>query len=399
MSSFPYVDQSLHNAFLTVEMANNNVAGFVEELGRFAASSQFIVGVTVVGKAEKDRTAFAGGHTVKYREDYGTMSVSLDTPEGIRHATRLFISEERAAEIVDAYVLPGHLRNPDNHVDAFIGHIIKGLVGYTDDVNDSFQEQAVASTDTIAAIPGITDKQALAFRLHGLVNLSDAQKNVLYRGQQVETLEHVLRFLIARENAKPYTKGNIYAGVDYQWATGILAEALQIVNGGNEFNQEGDHTSNDLVYRGTLQQRSSVAIEDRVVYVSGVGGPKPIWPPETVEAYEAEQIKAARIRVAEQAQERLVRDAEEATRQAAATQQAKEIQQTMKTLAEEGFGWRGIMQITPVGPMDSPDKIRAFYMEKYGVAEEDVRIVTGVAIYGGREVHFDAKSVTVYIRQ
>lgn len=390
-------DMPQHNIVLRAEGVEN-IAGLVEELGRFAASSRFIVGVTVESRATNDNTAFTGGHTTAYREDYGTMTVALDTNEGIRDATRLLISDERLAEIADSYVLPDHLKEPTNHVDAFIGHVIKGLVGYQEDIGESFADQAEASTDSLVAMPDITSAQATVFRSFGRVNLSRAQKNTLYRSQQVETMEHVLRFLIARKQAKPYTNGNFSAGIDYEFAIGLLGEALSIVNGVNGFNEDPDPTTNDLLYRGTLQQKSSLAVKDKVVYYSGVRGPEPIWPPEQVEAYQSEQIEKARVRDAELRAQQAQREAADAKRREILAQQQALIGETMDVLASEGYEWKGIMQIIPAGPMDSADKVRDYYAEKYGANPQDIRIIENFAIYGGKTAQHAPGSVTVYIR-
>jgi hypothetical protein len=395
-----------HHTVVLIEGSDQNVAAIVEELGAFAAASQNIVGITVESHADADATAFTGGHRVNHNDDYSTLTVALNTHEGIRSATRLLIPESRLAEIADAYVLPEHLKNPSNHVDAYIGHVIKGLTGYTEDNVESMAEQAEASTDTIAVTPGLNDGQTEAIRLYGTVNLLNAQLNVLYRAQQVETMEHVLRFLIARENSKSYMHGNFYSSLDYDWATGILGEALEIVNGKNGFNKDPDPSTNDLLYRGTLAQKSSIAVLDRVVQYSGIHGPVPIWPPEAVAAHEAEQleIEAARQTAAKEqsiqyAAELAIREAEQANRRAAERQYVEAIKRTVDSLLEEGFVWRGTMPITPSGPMNSAHKIQAYYMEQHGLSEQDVRVLDGVAIHGGTKIYYSAGEVTIYLRQ
>ncbi len=391
-------DQPRNNAFLTVELTGGNIAEVVADLGRFAAASQHIVGLTVNSNAGFDATAFTGGHAVAHREDYSTITLALNSNEGIRHATHLLISDERLAEIADTYVLPEHLKNPANHVDAFIGHIIKGLVGYQDDTSESFADQAQASADTIIAKSAHSLAHIEAYSLMGEVNLERANDNALYRGEQVETMEHVLRFLIARENAKPYSNGDLYAGLDYEWATGILAEALTIVNGVNGFNENADPETNDLLYRGTLQSKSSVAVKEGVVYYSGVHGPEPIWPAEVAEAYQAEQLAKAQARDAEIQEQRLRHEMEAMEREETHRKQLGTIVEAMEVMAAEGFEWAGIMQVIPHGPLNSAEKIKKFYSEKYGVPIEDVHTISDAAILAGKAPTLDPGSVTVYIR-
>lgn len=394
----PDFDRPRNNALLKVEGNGGNIAVLVEELGRFAADSQYIIGVTVESNASEDGTAFAGGHTTAYREDYGTMTVRLDTPDGIRDATQLFISDERIAEITDAYTLPDHLKKPTNHVDAFISHVIKGLVGYSENTDESIAEQAEATTDTITTIPTLTQNQVTAARMFGEANLSRAQQNELYRSIQVETMEHVLRFLITKEQAKAYTKGNFNGGIDYEWGTGILGEALAIVNGVNGFNEDHDPSSNDLLYRGALQQKSSVAAKDGVIYNSGINGPEPIWPPEAVEEYKVKQLALARAENEQRARMNLQAELAETQRTEAIAQQKEELHRTMDILAQDGYSWAGIMQIRPDTPLDSVEKVRSYFSERHEVAIEDVQVLKDTAVYGGSDPHRALGDVTIYVR-
>jgi hypothetical protein len=397
MSSFDGYDLAGRNITLIAEGVND-VAGFVEELGRFAAASQYIVGVTVRSDAESDSTAFAGGHTTAYREDYGTVAVSLDTPEGIRHATQLFISDERLAEIADVYVLPEHLKNPDNHVDAFIGFIIKKLVGYEENTDISLAEQAAASNHTLLTLPDTTEAQAWAYMTAGRVNMTEAHWNALHRAQQLETAEHVLRFLIAREQAKPSTKGSFRAGLDYDWGTDLLGEMLVIVNGGNGFNNVVDPDENNLLYKGLLPPKSSLRAEDGVVYFSGIQGPKPIWPPAKVAEYEAEKVAQREAGIARQEARQVQKAAEEAARAEAFARQQAGLHQTIADLAEQGYEWHGIMPTTG-SALNSSEKVREFVAEKYGVPPQDIYIVPDAAIYGGETPHVMPGTATIYIRK
>ncbi len=76
-----------------------------------------------------------------------------------------------------------------------------------------------------------------------------------------------------------------------------------------------------------------------------------------------------------------------------------EILQTMETLASGGYTWVGIMEVRLNSPMDSVEKIKGFYSEKYGVDPEDIHIVEDAAIYGGTTPTTAPGNVTVYIRR
>jgi hypothetical protein len=174
-------------------------------------------------------------------------------------------------------------------VDAIIGRVIKRLVGYPDDRHQSLAEQAIASSSVVMTSPGVTSDQAMAIGMSAPLDAGDATKNAHHRGQQVARMEHVLRFLIARQMANPLLQGRVELGVDYDLGTGILGDALQIVNGGNRFNRDRDPATNDLLYRGVLDRRTFLSIKDGVVYFSDGEDWEPVWPPEQVADYRAEQ--------------------------------------------------------------------------------------------------------------
>lgn len=378
----------------------DSTAKVVAELGEFAARSKYLVGIAVESKTHHDNTAFTGGHTTEHREDYATMTVHLDNNEGIRDASRLLISDERIAEIADGYTLPEHLKHPDNYADAFIGTIIKGLTGYEEDVDKTFQDQADESAHNIASIPGLSSAQAMAGLLMGEVNLTRAQMNVLYRSTQIEMMEHVLRFLIARDKRTYQGERFIHSGVDYNWATGMLADALAIVNGTNGFNDDPDPTTNNEIYRGVLPQKSSLTVKGDVLYESLYGEPEPVWPPEVAKEYKAKKAaKAKRIQEeleVRQAELRAVREAEQANQLAAQSRQLDEIENTMGVLAESGFTWKGIVT---GGNLDTVERVKEFYTEKYGIPAKDIHVIEGAAIYGGEQANLSAGSMTVYIRK
>ena len=400
MRPYTELDTARNDATIDLEESTQSIPTLVAGLGEFVASSTHVIGVVIESNAYVDGSAFIGGRTTEHRDDYAVIAVNLHTDKGVRHATQLLIPEERLAEIATSYTLPGHLKRPTNHVDAFIGSIIKGLTGYSEDTDASFSEQAQASTDAFVSSTPLTAPQAETAKLFGEVNISDAQKNVLYRAQQVETMEHVLRFLIARENINLYVKGNVSAGVDYISGTHLLGDALAIVNGNNGFNEHSDPSTNDLLYRGMLAQKSLTSIKDGIVFSGGMYDrhPSPIWPPEAVEAHEAEKRAAEKAKQDRSEQQRLQREAAEGQRRLEIGLHQQATQQEISDLAAQGFMWKGIMPLTPGGRMDSLDNIKRVYAEQYGCNETDVHVIDNTAIYGGTNIQYVPGNVTIYIR-
>lgn len=71
----------------------------------------------------------------------------------------------------------------------------------------------------------------------------------------------------------------------------------------------------------------------------------------------------------------------------------------MGTLANLGYTWAGIMGIRPNSPMDSVDKVKDYYVEKYGVPAEDIEVIENAAIYGGEKPTIAPGNVTIYVRK
>jgi hypothetical protein len=104
-----------HNSILYAkapEGSSVDVNGLVEELGGFVANSKHIIGAVVVSNAEENNMAFVGGHTAAYSNDYGTVTVHIDTSKAIRDATRLLTPKEGTEGIADAYTVPERLIDP-----------------------------------------------------------------------------------------------------------------------------------------------------------------------------------------------------------------------------------------------------------------------------------------------
>jgi hypothetical protein len=389
------------DAIYTLELAVSgpDVMGAIAELGEFVARSANIQGAVINGSANHDNSAFTGGDKGGYKTDMATILATCNTPDAIRGATLLTVPETRLAEIADTYTLPDYLLKPDNEIDAAVAYVIKKMIGYTEDVSKSFQDEADESTEPVATMPEATPVQRQAFLLQGEINSENASQNSIYRPEQLETMDHVLRFFIIRDLRRLGGDGRVYMTTDYDFATGALGDALKVVNGMSEFTPDYCDETAEGLSRGLLPQRINITIHNGIVSIGTLGTRErePIWPQEAVEKYREDQVLKEKQRLANIEAEQLryagAKAAKEGERTAELAEWQESVLAAMLVAEVDGFHWLGIYSGNIA---KDPAELEAYVRERHECS--DVMIIPKCAIYGGKQVSLSSTECTVYIR-
>lgn len=330
-----------------------------------------------------------------------TIEVKSNYKGEIRHATHASATSSRLDEITGAYILPNKYRNPQNSVDAAIGYIVGKFAGIENPGKSIEDIEKEVVTPLINGLDELSSAQRFAFESAATLNISNSFENQLSKSHKLTALEQVLRVLLYQQTHRWAKDAFDCLGADYTHCTGKLGEAIYIINGRNSVSRQVDPSNLTL---GLFPQKSSVTVSNKATYITDPTNPnklRPIWPPEEVEAYDAE-LKAAQQAREEQARiqaeareaQRLLRQQEAEQAEVIRMERFTSLKDEVTRLVESGYTWHGILSTK--GPLNDPRELDAFIRERY--PEKEYVVIPRTALDSAGRVQFDDHSVTIFTK-
>jgi len=236
-----------------------------------------------------DNTAFFGPHVSPDTFELGSFPnwahVSSRAEVAVTGLSQIRVSAERQAEIANGYVLPDHLAQPRNQIEAMIGYIIGRIAGVGLDPGVPLQGQGRASAEGLVRQMAHTPLPPNYKTLVGNTAVETAFENSLHRATQLDILEHVLRLRLYQRFAADSQGGtqavSLAMSTEHLSGTGALEDALEVVNGWPSFAQTDDETPG-LLKAGLLPSKHQMLVTDTGAFVGNSSDPKTmrqIWPP------------------------------------------------------------------------------------------------------------------------